>query len=86
MAFFLVGSCLASIFGLIFTTDPVEAQWNVGMAFTSIDTKPFYITMATVNILLDVAILGMVQKKVWRLQLDSRRKLLVSLVFLLGAL
>ncbi|KAI3337571.1 hypothetical protein HD806DRAFT_529133 [Xylariaceae sp. AK1471] len=51
-----------------------------------INTKPFYIVTAVVNILLDAAILGFAQIKVWGLHLDHKRKLLLSLMFLIGTL
>lgn len=82
----MVGNCLAAVLGLIFADNPVEAQWNVGMPFTSINDKVFWAVMAVVNIVLDILILGIAQLKVWKLRLSMRKKLLVSLVFTLGAL
>ncbi|KAI0415489.1 hypothetical protein F5X98DRAFT_346687 [Xylaria grammica] len=84
--FVIVGALLSSIFGLIFSYTPVAAQWDMSIPHTMIDTKPFYIIIAVVNISLDTAILGFAQLKVWGLHLNYKRKLLLSLVFLIGIL
>lgn len=86
MLFCIAASGIASVFGLIFTDNPVQAQWNVTMPYTSINTKAFYDTTATLNILFDLAVYGLVQHKVWRLKVNSKRKALLSLLLLLGAL
>ncbi|KAI0438673.1 hypothetical protein F4803DRAFT_534193 [Xylaria telfairii] len=86
LLFFIIGQFFSSVLGLIFTTNPVQAQWDSSIPHTTINTKPFYITTAIVNILLDTAILAFAQVKVWHLQLDLKRKLLLSVVFLVGAL
>lgn len=86
LLFLIIGQFFTSVFGLIFTTNPVQAQWDGSIPHTMINTKPFYITTAIVNILLDTAILAFAQVKVWHLQLDLKRKLLLSVVFLVGAL
>lgn len=86
MMFLVVGTCLAAVFGLIFADNPVQAQWNLEMPHNSINLMSFVIAMAVINIVWDMAILGMVQGKVWGLHLDNRRKLLVSLLIILGAL
>lgn len=86
MIFLIVAQFLSSVIGLIFSYNPIEAQWIVEMPHTTINTKAFYITTAVINILLDIAILGIAQVKVWQLHLDTKRKVLLSLVFLLGAL
>lgn len=86
MGVLIVGNCLAAAFGLIFADNPVQAQWNVGMPYTTFNDRTFWTIMAVVNIVLDVMILGVAQFKVWKLRMSARRKLLISLVFLLGAL
>ncbi|PCG93877.1 hypothetical protein PENOC_085580 [Penicillium occitanis (nom. inval.)] len=81
----IVGNCLAAALGLIFSDRPVQAQWNVGMPYTSINDRAFWTSMAVVNIVLDMLILGIAQFKVWKLNMSLRRKVLVSFVFMLGA-
>lgn len=82
----IVAQFFASVFGLIFSYNPVRAQWDRSIPHTMINTKPFYIVTAVANVLLDSAILGFAQIKVWGLHLDRKRKLLLSLVFLIGTL
>ncbi|KAI1272358.1 hypothetical protein F5Y07DRAFT_380243 [Xylaria sp. FL0933] len=86
MFFLIVGITVSSVFGLIFAYDPVQAQWDFTIPHTTINSKAFYIISAVVNILLDVAIITFAQFKVWNLHLDLSRKLLLSLVFLVGGL
>ncbi|PYI26787.1 hypothetical protein BP00DRAFT_450878 [Aspergillus indologenus CBS 114.80] len=79
-----VGACLAAVFGLIFSSNPVEAQWKYWMPSTTIHNKSFWIAMGIVNILLDATILALPQPVVWRLHQTRRRRILLSLVFSLG--
>lgn len=82
----LVGYFLAAFFGLIFATDPVRAQWDLTIPHSSIHNKAFWCSMAVINMALDLIILAIPQARVWRLKLSFRRRVLVSLVFFLGAL
>ncbi|KAI0107711.1 hypothetical protein GGR51DRAFT_548228 [Nemania sp. FL0031] len=82
----IIGVTLSAVFGLIFSYNPVQAQWDFSLPHTTIAIKPFFIIAAVLNILLDVAILGFAQLKLWRVQVDSRRKLLLSGLFILGGL
>ena len=82
----VMGYFLAAEFGLVFAYSPVEAQWKVWIPHTSINNKKFWLAMAIVNILLDVIILCLPQARVWRLHLSIHRKVLVSMVFMLGGL
>ncbi|KAL4940073.1 hypothetical protein BDV06DRAFT_224425 [Aspergillus oleicola] len=81
---FVMASWISSLAGLIFATNPVQAQWQVWIPHTSIDSYPFYMTMGVANIVLDVSVLCLPQPIVWKLQMGRRRKVLVSLVFFMG--
>lgn len=80
----LVANCLSAVFGLIFSNSPVHGQWTLTVPSTSIDLLPFWLTMAVINLVLDVIILAIPQARVWKLQLSMQNKIAVSLVFLLG--
>ncbi|KAI1486254.1 hypothetical protein F5X96DRAFT_256361 [Biscogniauxia mediterranea] len=80
----LAGYFLAAAFGLIFSTSPVEAQWKFWLPHTTIDRKPFWLTMGVANLLFDIIILCIPQSRVWKLQQSRKRRILISLVFLLG--
>lgn len=86
VGFLLFGFCMSAVFGLIFADHPFQAQWNVTEPHTSIKSKDFWISMAVINICLDVAILVIPQARVRKLQMSRQRKLLLQGVFLLGAL
>ncbi|KAI5921200.1 hypothetical protein F4810DRAFT_679744 [Camillea tinctor] len=75
---------LAAVLGLVFSYNPVEAQWKFWLPHTNINIVAFWLTMGVINALIDVTILAIPQSRVWKLQMDTRRKILVSLVFLLG--
>ncbi|PLB54710.1 hypothetical protein P170DRAFT_346861 [Aspergillus steynii IBT 23096] len=79
-----VGACMAAIFGLIFSSNPVQAQWKFWLPHTTINNKSFWIAMGIVNILLDVTVLALPQPMVWRLHQTRQRRILLSLVFSLG--
>lgn len=85
VGFCLFGFCMSAIFGLVFTDDPFQAQWNVAEPHTSIKSKTFYFAMAIINICLDVVILAIPQARVRKLHMSRERKLLLQGVFLLGA-
>ncbi|KAI1447315.1 hypothetical protein F5Y02DRAFT_424493 [Annulohypoxylon stygium] len=76
---------LASAVGLIFTTNPVEAQWKYWLPHTTIHTKEFYLVMGIANPLFDVVILCIPQFIVWKLHKPWSSRLLLSFIFLLGS-
>ena len=81
-----MGYFFAAEFGLVFAYSPVEAQWKIWIPHTTMNNKNFWLAMAIINILLDVIILCLPQAGVWRLHQSTYRKVLVSLVFMLGGL
>ncbi|KAI1322481.1 hypothetical protein F5Y16DRAFT_39997 [Xylariaceae sp. FL0255] len=85
MIFLISSTALAAVFGLIFQDYPAQAQWNVLLAHTSINSEAFYDTTATLNIIYDLAVFILIQRKVWELQLGTSRKALLSFLLLLGA-
>ncbi|KAI1424880.1 hypothetical protein F5Y12DRAFT_749647 [Xylaria sp. FL1777] len=48
------------------------------------DPHPMFVSMASTNLIIDIAILAIPQPLVWRLNMPRRRRVLISLVFLLG--
>ncbi|EHA23344.1 hypothetical protein ASPNIDRAFT_173895 [Aspergillus niger ATCC 1015] len=75
------GACIAAVFGLIFSSDPVDAQWKFWEPSTTIHNKSFWIAMGAVNILLDVTILILPQPVVWRLKQTRRPSTLTTPLF-----
>ncbi|KAI0188565.1 hypothetical protein F4808DRAFT_467877 [Astrocystis sublimbata] len=86
MLFLIVGTTLSAVFGLIFSYNPVQAQWDFSLPHTTIDTNAFYIAVAVINILLDLSILAFAQYRLWNLHMQHNRKLLLSIVFLFWAI
>ncbi|KAI1482598.1 hypothetical protein F4774DRAFT_281951 [Daldinia eschscholtzii] len=81
MIVLVAGACLTYMLGLIFTETPAVALWNVTNSHKSINTVAFYVTIGTVNILIDVAVIGFVQRTVWALQMHRKLKLEISGLF-----
>ncbi|KAI1468685.1 uncharacterized protein F4812DRAFT_424113 [Daldinia caldariorum] len=78
MTVLVVAACVTYMFGLIFTDTPAVAHWNVSMSHTSINAVAFYETVAAVNILIDVVVIGYTQLNVWRSQMSARNKFEIS--------
>lgn len=84
--FFVFGSFISAVLCLIFTTSPVEAQWETWLPHTTIHAKDLWVAAGVINAILDVVILCLPQPLLWRLHLSPGRKVLVSGVFCLGGL
>lgn len=70
----------------IFAFNPIEAQWKPWIPHTTINTKAYWIALGTTNTIIEVTILCMPQPIVWKLQMSFQRKMLLSMLFLLGGL
>ncbi|OQD61583.1 hypothetical protein PENPOL_c016G06858 [Penicillium polonicum] len=84
MMFILVAYLLSASFGLIFTTNPVQAQWDYWIPHTTIDKLPFYIVIGVANLLLDIVILSIPQTIVWKIHQSLKRRISIAAVFMLG--
>ncbi|MCJ1358486.1 MAG: hypothetical protein MMC33_008486 [Icmadophila ericetorum] len=71
---------------LIFSCDPIHALWDLQIQPISrcIDEGSFNIGMAVPNMLLDIMVLAIPIREVWKLQLDLQSKVQLTFVFLLG--
>ncbi|KAI1131064.1 hypothetical protein F5Y10DRAFT_89233 [Nemania abortiva] len=80
----LVAYLISGVGTLIFGTNPVEAQWKYWIPHTTINQTASYVVFGIANLLFDVIILAIPQSKVWKLNQTLKRRLSLSLVFLLG--
>ncbi|KAI0437677.1 hypothetical protein F4803DRAFT_555750 [Xylaria telfairii] len=80
----LVGYLLTAAGVLIFATNPIEAQWKYWIPHTTIQQSVSYLLVGIANLLFDIVILAIPQSKVWKLNQSRRRRLSLSLIFLLG--
>ncbi|KAF2234164.1 hypothetical protein EV356DRAFT_172994 [Viridothelium virens] len=81
------GYVIAGLVTNMLELSPLEAQrGSWAPHFTSIQEKPFDIIMSIINIVLDIVILAIPQTRIWKLQMTARRKILISLLFLLWGL
>lgn len=68
----------------IFSCNPVYGFWEITIPSTCVDSKWFFIGNAIPNILADVCILALPLRDIWRLKLNVRSKISVSVIFLLA--
>ncbi|KAF2649252.1 hypothetical protein K491DRAFT_553090, partial [Lophiostoma macrostomum CBS 122681] len=71
---------------LIFACNPVRGAWNPWIQSKCINSKAFWIGMAAFNIVLDLALLVLPQMTLWKLQLSRQKRLMISMIFVLGGL
>ncbi|KAG9698130.1 hypothetical protein KCU95_g2866, partial [Aureobasidium melanogenum] len=86
-AFCTVGYGLGAIFSSLFACVPVRANWDLAIpASRCINKKAFYIGNGVMNISTDLMILALPIPIVWRLTLELRQKIILSIVFTLGSI
>ncbi|KAH0368598.1 hypothetical protein KCU65_g3807, partial [Aureobasidium melanogenum] len=86
-AFCTVGYGLGAIFSSLFACVPVRANWDLAIpASRCINKKAFYIGNGAMNIATDLMILALPIPIVWRLTLELRQKIILSVVFTLGSI
>ncbi|MDI1489698.1 MAG: hypothetical protein OHK93_000896 [Ramalina farinacea] len=79
---------LSVFFVAIFTCSPIRGFWQPMMQPPPhcINQQAFYDGLSVPNFLMDIAILALPVKEVWKLQMNTRTKMEVSGLFLLGGL
>lgn len=82
MALFSLSTVLATVFNCV----PVAASWDFTIPATCIDSTKFFWVSASINVVTDVALLLLPLPLVWKLQMPSKQKTLISLVFVLGGM
>lgn len=65
---------------------PFEKTYNPFVPGRCLETYPLYVASAVINMVLDIGILVLPQQVIWRLQMSTRRKLGVAVVFTFGLL
>lgn len=65
---------------------PLEKLWHKWLSGRCIDRKTLDLCTATFNLLMDIVILFLPQRVIWKLQMTATRKLGISLVFSIGLL
>ncbi|KAI4837646.1 hypothetical protein E4T44_08236 [Aureobasidium sp. EXF-8845] len=85
--FCTVGYGLGAIFSSLFACVPVRAQWDLTVPTSRcINKQAFYIGNGVMNIITDLMVLALPIPIVWRLTLELRQKIILSVVFTLGSI
>lgn len=74
---------LAAFFSDVFTCYPIEYQWDTTIDGTCIDYGKVTLGIGIANVIIDFILLGLPLPILWKLQMSTRRKIL--LFFTLGA-
>ncbi|KAI1819536.1 hypothetical protein F4861DRAFT_128717 [Xylaria intraflava] len=80
--FVLSGQLAGSILGLIFSYNPVQAQWVLTIPYTTINVKAFYVATGVIKASIDVCLIWLAIGQLMKLQLSKERKWLLSALFL----
>lgn len=86
MATIVIATCIAYFFGAIFQDKARVLNTDISAAYTSINAGIFFFVLGLVNILLDIAIVAMVQQRLWKLHMGWRKKLGLSTLLLVVVL
>lgn len=70
----------------IFQCHPVAYQWDKKLNGTCIDQLSYYRWVSLPNVIHDVIMLVLPLPVVWKLQTDARRKIALTVVFLIGSM
>ncbi|KAI0173626.1 hypothetical protein GGR52DRAFT_396627 [Hypoxylon sp. FL1284] len=81
----LLAWMVAVVFTQAFSCDPVRGSWIPTEARKCIDSQKFYNAVGISNIIFDFTLLLLPLPMVWQLQMNTKRKIQVSAVFLVGA-
>jgi len=65
---------------------PAVANWDPTISGRCVEYRDFWISSMALELALDVVILGFPVREVFKLQMSLKKKLGVSLIFLLGGL
>ena len=75
-----------TIFVMIFACTPRSKIWNHFEEGTCVNIFAVNVASSVFNFVLDLVMLGMPQRVIWRLQLSTKRKIAISLLFAVGIL
>jgi hypothetical protein len=75
---------LAATLALHLSCFPHARLWDKTLPGTCLDTRPLDVTSAFVNVLVDLGILLLPQRVIWKLRMSRRKRIGVSAVFGLG--
>lgn len=77
---------IQALFVSVFTTNPVRAQWDFWLPHTTIHAEAYWIASGLFRFLIDLGLLVLPQPVVWKLKLRLKRKIMLSLLLLIGVL
>lgn len=85
----IIANCalyISIVIAVQFYCTPVEKNWHRWIPGTCRDRGSIDTTPSIFNLIFDVLILLLPQRVIWKLQMDTRRKIGVSIVFSVGLL
>ena len=90
MAFWTVGSliigwCIATNFLAIFSCIPIHKAWNPEIPGHCLDPSRTFLGPTILNILIDIVLLVLPIPMIWKLSMNTTRRLALVVVFCSGA-
>ncbi|KAF2966879.1 hypothetical protein GQX73_g6719 [Xylaria multiplex] len=77
---------IASILASGLSCSPHEKIWNKSLPGTCVNNKVIFVSSASINLVSDLCILILPQRKIWRLHTSKQKKIAVSSVFAIGVI
>ena len=77
---------IAFLFASIFEAWPIASNWDLSQPTTTINEFAMYISQAIIELALDVITLALPWTVIWKLHMNTYRKLIVTGIFMLGGL
>lgn len=63
---------------------PFQYNWDKTISGSCGDTLPYYLSTAIINLLIDVMIVALPLPRLWTLQMETSRKVSLTVIFSLG--
>jgi hypothetical protein len=86
VAALVVGWMISVTIVVIFTCNPIAGAWIRTINRTCINQTAFYYGNAILNVITDIILLVMPLPMIWKLNMSMRKKVNVTLLFILGSL
>jgi hypothetical protein len=78
--------CCSFVIGILVQCHPLPYYWDKSIGGTCVPDSVGFILTAVVNMVMDLLVIFLPVRVIWRLQMDKRRKIAISIVFGLGAM
>lgn len=86
VAVFIMAWAVAAFFAGIFACYPIAANWDVTVKGVCIDYGTVTLVIGIANVAVDFVMLSLPMPQLWKLQMSTRRKVLLSFTVSAGSM